>query len=259
MDKQIITELARNIYKLTLFFPNREPLRYKLRETVDQVIYEFLMEKKDYLDNICRYLEVIDSYLDIAASQDWTAPARINALKEDFASLSYLVKQSLSRESDSKISETLPHSAVDRRAAVSIDVIEKPVVCPAPQKNIGNVLPSVALKSEIILPEAALRHSADLPVGGITTPDAESRLSDDLPEDGINNDFLTSGQIARQNRIAEFLKEKGSAQVWEIQKIFPQVSKRTIRRDFRSMLEQGLIERTGERNTTAYKMKISLS
>jgi len=63
----------------------------------------------------------------------------------------------------------------------------------------------------------------------------------------------------RQNRIVEFLKQKGRAQVWEIQKIFPDISKRTIRRDFRSLLEQGLIERVGERNKTYYKMKVHFS
>jgi Fic family protein len=47
--------------------------------------------------------------------------------------------------------------------------------------------------------------------------------------------------------------------VWEIQKIFPDISKRTIRRDFRNLLKQKLIERVGERNKTYYKMKVNLS
>ena len=80
------------------------------------------------------------------------------------------------------------------------------------------------------------------------------------PEDGGNNgQALSASQVTRQNRIMEFLKEKGDAQVWEIQEIFPGVSKRTIRRDFVSLLKQGLIERTGERNTTAYRLRINVS
>jgi len=74
----------------------------------------------------------------------------------------------------------------------------------------------------------------------------------------MTNGELTDGQILRQNSIVEYLKEKGQAQVWEIQKIFPNISKRTIRRDFRSLLKQELIERVGERNRTYYKMKVNI-
>jgi predicted HTH transcriptional regulator len=59
----------------------------------------------------------------------------------------------------------------------------------------------------------------------------------------------------RQEKILEILKEKGKAQVWELKQIFPEVSKRTLRRDFEQMLNQDLIERMGERNETFYQIK----
>jgi predicted HTH transcriptional regulator len=86
--------------------------------------------------------------------------------------------------------------------------------------------------------------------------DEENNDEDDGNEE---KEGLTEGQALRQNRIIEYLKEKGQAQVWEIQKIFPDISKRTIRRDFRSLLKQGLIERIGERNRTYYKLKVNIS
>jgi len=51
------------------------------------------------------------------------------------------------------------------------------------------------------------------------------------------------------------LKEKDKVQVQEIKQIFPDVSKRTIRRDFVQLLKQGLVEKIGERNNTFYKLK----
>jgi hypothetical protein len=60
---------------------------------------------------------------------------------------------------------------------------------------------------------------------------------------------------SRQATILEILKERGRIQVWELKKIFPEVSKRTLRRDFASLLAQGLIERQGERNQTFYVSK----
>jgi DeoR/GlpR family transcriptional regulator of sugar metabolism len=52
----------------------------------------------------------------------------------------------------------------------------------------------------------------------------------------------------------EFLKEKGRVQVWEVSKLFPDISKRTIRRDFLELLNSGLIQRIGEKNNTFYQL-----
>lgn len=59
----------------------------------------------------------------------------------------------------------------------------------------------------------------------------------------------------RKEKILAFLQEKGQVQVWQVKQLLPEVSKRTLRRDFEDMLEQGLIERLGERNDTFYKLK----
>jgi predicted HTH transcriptional regulator len=61
----------------------------------------------------------------------------------------------------------------------------------------------------------------------------------------------------RQRKILDFLKEKGRAQVWQVKQVFPEVSKRTLRRDFESLVKQGIIERIGERNETFYKLKLT--
>ena len=84
MNKNILTELAKDVYQLTLLFPAREPLRYKLREVADEMIAELIMGKNDYLGNIRRHLEVIYSYFDIASSQDWVSPVRINQIKDNY-------------------------------------------------------------------------------------------------------------------------------------------------------------------------------
>jgi predicted HTH transcriptional regulator len=62
---------------------------------------------------------------------------------------------------------------------------------------------------------------------------------------------------SRQEKILAILKEKGRAQVWELKQVFPEVTKRTLRRDFESLLKQGKIERFGQRNETFYKIKIT--
>lgn len=59
----------------------------------------------------------------------------------------------------------------------------------------------------------------------------------------------------RYKKILEILGEKKEAQVRDLKEIFPQISKRTIRRDFDYLLRKGLVERVGDKNRTLYKLR----
>jgi len=60
--------------------------------------------------------------------------------------------------------------------------------------------------------------------------------------------------IDRHKMIIDFLKNNGQAQVWQLKNILPNISKRTIRRDFEYLVKQGLVERIGEKNNTFYRI-----
>ncbi len=163
MDKNFLIQLTNSIYRLTLFFPKKEPLRYKMRELADDILSNPSKEK----------LEILDSFFEVAKAQNWVGPADLLAIKEEYDKL----KGSLSKE---KMEELIAR--------------EKPRV-------------------------------------------ANLALQD------------------RQERILIMLREKGRAQVWEIKELFPDTSKRTIRRDVEQMFNQGIIERIGERNDTFYQLR----
>ena len=59
----------------------------------------------------------------------------------------------------------------------------------------------------------------------------------------------------RQRKIIEFLRAKENAQVWELQKILPEVTKRTLRRDLDELLQKNLVERKGVWNAVSYELK----
>jgi len=59
---------------------------------------------------------------------------------------------------------------------------------------------------------------------------------------------------ARQNKIVDFLKEKGKAQVMDLKAVLPDVTKRTIRRDLDELLAAGKVTRLGEFNQIFYKI-----
>jgi DeoR/GlpR family transcriptional regulator of sugar metabolism len=59
----------------------------------------------------------------------------------------------------------------------------------------------------------------------------------------------------RAKKILGLLDAKGKAQVWELQKVLPQVTKRTLRRDLDTLVQKGLLERKGQWNTVFYQTK----
>lgn len=165
MDREILVKLTNDLYKLTLFFPKKEPLRFKVRE----VAVNFLTNPS------FKDLDTLIVFFDVILIQNWVSPSEVMALKGKYESL----------------------------------------------------------RSEISVPEFIQRPVAKV----------------------ANN---SQGLQDRQEKILAFLKEKGKAQVWQIKEILPQVTKRTLRRDFEYLLSTGTIERMGERNNTFYQLKATV-
>ena len=162
MDKDFLIKLTNNLYRLTILFPKKEPLRYKMRGLADEILADQTEEK----------LEILNSFFEVAKTQNWVTPQDILNLQQEYSNVKEELKKLLE---------------------VQLPKVEK-------RREVEGIIPS------------------------------------------------------RQQKILEVLKEKGRAQVWEIQKILPEVTKRTLRRDFESLLNQDLIERMGERNETFYQI-----
>jgi len=156
MDKDFLIQLTNNLYKMTLLFPKKEPLRYKMRELADEILVK--PSAKDF--------ETLNSFFEVAKIQNWVSPAELLKIQEDY----------------SKLKEGLGSQKIEKKV-VSVNTA-----------------------------------------------------------------------LVRQEKILEILKEKGKAQVGEFKVIFPEVTKRTLRRDFEFLLQQGAIERIGERNDTYYTL-----
>ena len=59
----------------------------------------------------------------------------------------------------------------------------------------------------------------------------------------------------RHSKIIEILKQGKDLQVKDLKDVFPDVSKRTLRRDFEYLLEKGMVERRGDNNNTVYRLR----
>ena len=187
MDKNNLIQLTNNLYKLTLLFPKKEPLRYKMREIADEILDKCLRENSGQ-NPLKDDLEVLNGFFEVAKEQSWVQAAELLKIQQEYNKIKAETKES------------------------SKAVQEAPKLLENPKKETTESYP---VQSEA--PAASMINS-------------------------------------RQEKILEFLKEKGRAQVWQVKQIFPEVTKRTIRRDFESMLKQGVIERVGERNDTFYRV-----
>lgn len=77
MKEKELVELTNKVYRQTLLFPKREPLRYKVRETADDIL-RYVVEweaskNKDLLFEIEKNLKVIKAYLNIVKWQNWVS------------------------------------------------------------------------------------------------------------------------------------------------------------------------------------------
>ena len=190
MDKEYFIQLTKGVYRLTLLFPKKEPLRYKLRELAAEILANLILILKgnfhqsgNLVEGIENDLEILDTYFEIAKDQNWVGPDDILEIQKEYSNIK--------------------------------EEIEK-------------------VKKEEENPQPEIKEN----------PEKEKVAE--------GNDIINE----RQQKILEILREKGRAQVGQLVSVLPQVSKRTLRRDFRSLLKRGLIERVGEKNYTFYQMRV---
>jgi len=191
MEKKFILQITNELYRLTLLFPKKEPLRYKMRELADDILFDLIsVPQKTYRGqtpvSLDGKLEVLDGFFEVAKNQNWIKPEDLLNLQKEYSKLKGQLK-----------------------------------------------LKAEPIKSEVKLTQVR--------------PLQKSELTEVRPVQNSMNE--------RQEKILAVLKEKEKAQVWQIKQIFPQVSKRTLRRDFENLFKRGIIERIGERNETFYQLK----
>jgi len=192
MDREYIIKLTNKLYQLTLLFPKKEPLRYKIREVADEVLANSVSNPQPKKE-ILKELEILDSFFEVVKIQNWVKSEDVLEIQKEYCKMKDGLKGDL---------------------GTAEKIIQLPPVKPCSRE--------ISLQGKV-----------------------EAQLTS-------NNGVISE----RKQKILEILKEKDRLQVWEVKKVFPEVTKRTLRRDFESLLKQGLIKRIGERNSTHYRLVV---
>ncbi|MDP3093139.1 MAG: DeoR family transcriptional regulator [bacterium] len=112
MEKQELIQLTEELYRLTLLFPKKEPLRYKIRELADNILANHLRlglalgKQRELVLDICQDLRVLEGFFAVAKEQNWVSPGnllrisgRYASMKQELEDTEVLVPETITAES----------------------------------------------------------------------------------------------------------------------------------------------------------------
>lgn len=229
MDRNYLIETTKEIYRLSLFFPRKEPLRYKLREISTEILNNFIrleihlslnynMGGNEEILGLLEEIEVLEAFFIVIKEQNWIKQQDISDILERYKKTKNHIKSFNKQNS---------FDFYKKKADVSenqdkLDLNEKSLF---------------VQKKELVIRE-----------------DNEQEKNQ---QNHIELKEKTVKVSPRQEKIIEYVKSNGKTQVGDIKSFFPEITKRTLRRDFMHLLNQGMIHRIGEKNNTFYIIKES--
>ena len=125
MDKNYFVQLTLGLYKVTEILPDREPLKYKIRDKANDILSELAQAEFDMTkinkERIVKDLSVLNIYFDIAGEQNWIDQKNFLVLRQGYINIREIVVQTINPER-----KVLPRNPV---------VKEKPKVDLDPRKK----------------------------------------------------------------------------------------------------------------------------
>ena len=112
MDKDFLVKLTNDLYRITLLFPKKDPLRYKIRNLGTEILAQLVIPpeknpissedlKEEFFLRLENNLTVLNSYLEVAKVQNWVSPKEIFEIKNQYG----------------RIKEELGFSAIPKKAS----------------------------------------------------------------------------------------------------------------------------------------------
>jgi hypothetical protein len=98
MDKEKYIQLTKDLYRLTVLFPKKDPLRYKMRELANNILLK--PERKD--------VEALNSLFEVAKSQNWVTFSDLSTVQENYVILLKTLEEIKPEIKRQIITETVP-------------------------------------------------------------------------------------------------------------------------------------------------------
>ncbi len=94
VNKEFSIQLTTNLYRLTLFFPKKEPLRYKMRELADDILVVLIRSNPKLAPENEKDFEVLNSFFEVAKIQNWVNPYDVLYVQQEYSKLKQELKNS---------------------------------------------------------------------------------------------------------------------------------------------------------------------
>jgi hypothetical protein len=212
MDREYFIQLTLGLYRVTEMLPDKEPLKFKLREKANDILavlasVNFDVQSADQ-EAILRDISVISIYFEIAQEQGWIDSRNFLVLKQGYANLRELSiqKKFLQKNQDSERNNESRSQEKEYYNQVNNQERTKKI-----QEKFKNT--EKIAKTEIV----------------------------EFPE--------------RKGEIYGILNKKGPLRLIQMLQYFPEVSKRTIRRDLAFLVRKNAIQRYDKGKLTFYRVK----
>jgi len=243
------------VYMITNFLSDREPIKWKLREVCLAMLSKAtvlkeknVQERSDMMLNILNIISEIISLLEIAHLSGFISEMNYSVLKREFISLKKQIEtRGELKNSLGGISFSETFFDTDK-SLPSISSLEKETprfdsVGGIPQKNLssdisdGNKQNEAKSKMSFIKPKDKV-----LSVGGEDKDKSYASVESNIAKD------------KRSEIISQILKDKKELTIKDISLKITDCSEKTIQRELVSMLQKGLLKKTGERRWSRYSL-----
>jgi len=226
MTPDFFVRLTLACYRVANILPKTEPLEEQIRDSASKLLTDLLFltgetamgaeQKHQAVPKAIKDFGVLIAYLNYARRMSRVNPKNFVVLEREYNKVGEFLRQ---------LHQGLDQDVRPRRS--NIPDVRSP-------KGKGNTTLQQGILSQGILS------------GRRETKENSSPLFPQRAKEGELS--------PRQNRILQLLHNKDKTQVWELKKVLPEVTKRTLRRDLDDLLQRNLIVRQGEWNEVFYQI-----
>lgn len=237
-----LIKLTNALYKVTGLFPTKEPLKFAIRkESLDvlffciasekQAVQSQINQRESFIQKGLDCLKLLKTYFEIAKEQKWIDMRNFLVLESEYL----LVENTLNNEllkiiSDKKFS--IPKAEMVEKEIIEKKEEPKREFKQEVEKKATNIA-AIQLKEAVKKSEAAIEEKSF---------------------DEIDYEKLTSIQL----KVLELLQGSGQLKPNEINKHFPDVTPRSIRRELKGLKERHIIGTVGSGKTISYKINLAV-
>ncbi len=304
MDKNYFITLTQKLYRVTFFFPSKEPLRNRIREMADQVLSNLVLilegkieERMDSSFEVEKNIEMLDALLELSKTQNWIEVGEIEKIQDNYTLIKkeveefneILRRRMAFKEEEKKLTQETRQLEEQKRKENLNQIAEKEEIVRYERKypqvstetlkqRAEEVEAKIRREKEALLRQKQSQEEIMQKINRAKEekwesyrkeeqkPTPLSETSSSLQPKSVQEALKSAQTVSkrqteerksqvhlnkRQHKIIDLLKKRDRMQVKDFQEFVP-TTKRTLRRDLLSLVENNIIKRTGRGNVTYY-------